>query len=342
MLREFMVTSINGVCNYTEHRLDSICGCLLALSTNQQTQLRASRLCILDRCADLVERFEQCCPDEVRLFGPERNAQSKMTVRLLEDLRQRSHEPGHPDDHIKLVDISVKKVNFVNEVARAINTHGVSSSSFGSTYDRLCHFLSLEPVVSDLQVPAWITQARFHSKAQEVPPELFWTFIDDASLAAHQFKEDAFAGAQRGAVEQRLLALTRENDDGMAGRLRAFTEDVLRQNAKVDDEVLQGIVLIGHLVRPEGSAAKMLEDAIAAGRVDNSVANIITTYPGGRKVLQDAEVALSAKLAGQEALVAYTLALELFREQVVAPSNGHIYMFSQYTFYEVERVGRYS
>jgi hypothetical protein len=93
-----------------------------------------------------------------------------MTVRLLEDLRQRSHEPGHPDDHIKLVDISVKKVNFVNEVVRAINTHGVSSSSFGSTYDRLCHFLSLEPVVSDLQVPAWITQARFHSKAQEVPP----------------------------------------------------------------------------------------------------------------------------------------------------------------------------
>ena len=56
--------------------------------------------------------------------------------------------------------------------------------------------------------------------------------------------------------------------------------------------------MIGHLIRPEGSAAKMLEDAILAGRVENTVVNIITTYPGGRKVLQDAEVALSAKLAG--------------------------------------------
>jgi len=72
------------------------------------------------------------------------------------------------------------------------------------------------------------------------------------------------------------------------------------------------------------------------------VVNIITTYPCGRKVLQDAEVALSAKLAGQEALVAHTLALELLRDQVVAQSNGHIYKFSQYRFYEGERFVRYS
>ena len=132
-------------------------------------QLRSTRQCVLDRCTDLVERFESCCPDEVRLFGSERNAQAKMTVRVLDDLRQRSNEPGHPADHIRLVEISLKKVNFVSEIVRAINTNGVSSSSFGSTYDRLCHFLSLEPVVSDLKVPAWITQARLHSKAQETP-----------------------------------------------------------------------------------------------------------------------------------------------------------------------------
>ena len=90
-----------------------------------------------------------------------------MTVRVLDDLRQRSNEPGHPADHIRLVEVSLKKVNFVSEIVRAINTNGISSSSFGSTYDRLCHFLSA--VVSDLKVPAWITQARFHSKAQETP-----------------------------------------------------------------------------------------------------------------------------------------------------------------------------
>lgn len=152
---------------------------------------------MLERCADLVERFESCCPDDVRLFGSERNAQAKMTVRLLEDLRQRSHEPGHPADHLRLVEISVKKVHFVSEIVRAININSVSSSLFGSTYDKLCHFLSLDPVVSDFTVPAWIAQARFHSKAQEVPPEMFWKFIDDSSLADHQFKQDAFAGAQR-------------------------------------------------------------------------------------------------------------------------------------------------
>ena len=276
--------------------------------------LRATRQCMLERCADLCERFESCSPDEVRLFGSERNAQAKMTARLLEDLRQRSHEAGHPADHLRLVQISVKKVNFICEIVRAININSVSSSSFGSTYDKLCHFLSLEPVVSDLKVPAWIAQARFQSKAQEVPPEMFWKFIDDSSLAEHQFNKDAFAGAQRGAVEQRLLALTRENDDGMEGRLRAFTEEDLRQDAKVDEEVLQGVVLVGHLVRPQRSTAQMLESAVAAGKVEESLVNIITTYPGGRKVLQDAEVALSAKLAGQEAVVVYQSALELFRE----------------------------
>jgi len=145
-------------------------GWLLALSTNQQTQLRATRQCLLARCADLVERFESCCLDEVRLFGSERNAQAKMTVRLLEDVRQASHQPGRPADHLRLLEISAKKVNFASEIVRAISINSVSSSLFGSTYDKLCHFLSLEPVVSDLRVPAWITQARFHSKAQEVPP----------------------------------------------------------------------------------------------------------------------------------------------------------------------------
>ena len=85
------------------------------------------------------------------------------------------------------------------------------------------------------------------------------------------------------------------------GRLRVFREGDLRLGAKVDDEVLQGIVLVGHLVRPQSSTAEMLEGAIAASKVDVSLVNIITTYPGGRKVLQDAEVASSAKLAGQEA-----------------------------------------
>ena len=89
-------------------------------------------------------------------------------------------------------------------------------------------------------------------------------------------------------------------------------------------------MLIGHLVRPQSSAAEMLEDAIAAGKVEDSLVNIITTYPGGRKVLQDAEVALSAKLAGQEAMAAHKLALELFREEVVAKLNAQVDMCKLY------------
>ena len=172
---------------------------------------------MLERSADLVERFESCSPDEVRLFGSERNAQAKMTVRLLEDLRQRSHEPGHLVDHLRLLEISAKKVNFVCEVVRALNLNSVSSSLFGSSYDKLYHFLSLEPVVSDLVVPAWIAQARFHSKALEVPTELFWNFIDESTLADHRFKHDAFAVAQKGgcrAAPPRADAGQRRRDGG--------------------------------------------------------------------------------------------------------------------------------
>ena len=65
----------------------------------------------------------------------------------------------------------------------------------------------------------------------------------------------------------------------------------------------------------------MLEAAVAAAKVEDSLVNIIATSPGGRKVLQDAEVALSAKLARQEAMVVYKLALELFRDQVLPVPN---------------------
>jgi hypothetical protein len=76
--------------------------------------------------------------------------------------------------------------------------------------------------------------------------------------------------------------------------------------------------------------------------VDDSLVNIITTYPGGRKVLQDAEVALSAKLVGQEGMVAYKLALELFREVVAAKLIGQIDMFKLYGFYKGKRFVTYS
>jgi hypothetical protein len=69
----------------------------------------------------------------------------------------------------------------------------------------------------------------------------------------------------------------------------------------------------------------MLEAAVAAGKVKDSLVNI-TTSPGGRKVLQDAEVALSSKVARQEAMVVHKLALELFRDQVLpVPNRPNLY-----------------
>jgi len=62
-------------------------------------------------------------------------------------------------------------------------------------------------------------------------------------------------------------------------------------------------VWVGRLVRPQSSTAQMLEAAVAAGKVEDSLVNIITTSPGGRNVLEDAEVALSSKVARQEAMV---------------------------------------
>lgn len=274
------------------------------------------RQCILARCAEFMERFQSCTADDIRFFSTEKAAQQKATSRLLDDLRDRTDEKGHDAEHLKQVELCAKKVHFVNEIVRVINKSGLASSACGTTYDSLCHFLSVEPVVSDLIIPAFITQARFHSKAQEVAASMFWNFISTTSIESHKFEQQSIASTQREAVVQRFLNAVRENDDDLVTRLHELTDEEASQGAHVTPGLVDGIDAVRRLVRPQSSTIDMLEKALSCVVEETTCANCLTTYPGGRKVISEAEAILGDKRASEKALAKFESVMEPFRQQV--------------------------
>ena len=124
--------------------------------------------CVMERTTELLAKFESALQNDIRFYGAEKAAQSKCTLRLLEDAKAAAEKDDITEESRSLLQIASKKVHFVNEICKATNRFGLGSEAFGQAYDGLAHFMTLAPAVTGFGAPAWMQQARFRSKAMEL------------------------------------------------------------------------------------------------------------------------------------------------------------------------------
>ena len=114
-----------------------------------------------------------------------------------------------------------KKVHVVCELTKSINRHGVKSVQFSQILDGLLHFLALAPVVEDLEIPQWLTQAAFKTKSETLQGARFWSHIDKQSVVAAFFTEAEVHQVQFQAIRGKLVEPTREKTSDQISKVRS-------------------------------------------------------------------------------------------------------------------------